>query len=101
MRLLFVKLFPILGGSSNRSQEHYRKHESDNELKTIGSSGKVRRLGALVESKRWRGSMAPSKDDEILVKSTYTVKHSQSDADDISLVEKNMAGSSEGYIVDR
>jgi hypothetical protein len=100
LRLLFVKLFPVLGGSSNRSQEHYRKHGSDNELKQR-SAGKVRRLGAVVDSKRWRGSMAIPNDEEIVVKSTYTVKHSQSDADDISLVEKNITGSSGSYIADR
>jgi hypothetical protein len=101
MRLLFVKLFPVLGGSSNRSQEHYRKHGSDHELKQRGSTGKVRRLGAIVDSKRWRGSMAIPNDEEIVVKSTYTVKHSQSDADDISLVEKNITGSSGSYVADR
>ena len=92
MRLLFVRLFPVLGGSSNRSQEQYQNRKSDNELKIMGSGGKVRRLGAVVQSNRWRGSTAQSNDDEIVVKSTYTVKHSQSDGDDISLVEKNAGG---------
>jgi hypothetical protein len=45
--------------------------------------------------------MAIPNDEEIVVKSTYTVKHSQSDADDISLVEKNITGSSGSYVADR
>lgn len=85
MRLLLVKLFPVLGGSSVRSRQHYYNYGSGTELKQM-SQNKSR-----ITNKSKNGgsptSAEFSHDNTITVKTSYTVKHSQSkDIDEASLV---------------
>jgi hypothetical protein len=86
VRLLLVKLFPVLSGSSNRSVQHYRKYGSENRLNELGKPGNTYRLG---RSKMFsRGSKSFPDENSIVVNTSYTVNRTQSHADEISLVEK-------------
>lgn len=97
IRLLLVKLFPILGGSTARSGMQYQKYGSGNELGNMSKGGRSR--GTTGKSTTVsRGSGAYVKDNGITVETSYTVKRTESDTDEASLVshevlEKNRARS--------
>ncbi|KAJ4412312.1 hypothetical protein N0V91_000783 [Didymella pomorum] len=95
LRLLVVKIFPILGGSSARSRNKYYNYGSGNELKNVGASQSKRSQhhDIVVSSPR---SGVFDVGDGITVKTSYTVQHSKSDTDEASLVsheEKRTPGS--------
>jgi hypothetical protein len=93
LRLLLVKLFPILGGSSARSRNKYYNYGSGNELHNVGPNSQSKRShcksGTAVSSPR---SGVFDVGDGITVKTSYTVQRSHGDTDEASLVsheEKN------------
>jgi hypothetical protein len=82
-------MFLVLGGSSNRSEQHYRKYGTDSRLGRFGKSSDPKGTSSI-------GSIGFPHKDGIVVKTSYTVDRSQSaDADEISLVEKNSPNSIE------
>ncbi|KAF2633888.1 hypothetical protein BU25DRAFT_465102 [Macroventuria anomochaeta] len=86
LRLLLVKLFPILGGSSARSKNKYYNYGSGNELKNIGGQSQSKRShhnGTDISSPR---SGVFEQGDGITIKTSYTVQHSHGDTDEASLV---------------
>ncbi|KAF1932823.1 uncharacterized protein M421DRAFT_416433 [Didymella exigua CBS 183.55] len=86
LRLLLVKLFPILGGSSARSRNNYYNYGSGNELKNVGGASQNKRSlhnDTAISSPR---SGVFGQGDGITVKTSYTVQHSKSDTDEASLV---------------
>ncbi|KAF2032867.1 GPCR, PTH11-type [Setomelanomma holmii] len=88
LRLLLVKLFPILGGSSARSGQQYRNYGSGNELGHISKKSQRSRHDASrhTASGLHSGSTTPGKGDGmIVVETSYTVKRSNSD-DERSLI---------------
>jgi hypothetical protein len=87
VRLLLVKIFPVLGGSSNRSGQNYRKYGSDNRLNKIGRVGNSGNVGLSGTSSH--GSKVLPDKHGVVGKTLFTVHRAQSDADEISLVEKN------------
>jgi hypothetical protein len=92
--LLLIKFFPIIGGSSNRSGQNRRKYGSDNRLNELDNP-RIRNPHRLGLSDPFsRGSKAFPDENSIVVKTTYAVNRTESDADEISLVEKNISGSS-------
>ncbi|KAH7066094.1 hypothetical protein BKA63DRAFT_495960 [Paraphoma chrysanthemicola] len=89
VRLLLVKLFPILGGSTARSGQQYRKYGygSNNELGNMSKkSQRSRNNASAVHSSRSAGSTTLDKGDGITVETSYTVKRTNSDTDEASLV---------------
>lgn len=85
LRLLLVKLFPILGGSSARSRNNYYNYGSGNELKNVGGQSQSKRSqhnDTAISSPR---SGMFDHGDGITVKTSYTVQHS-ADTDEASLV---------------
>lgn len=86
LRLLFVKLFPILSGSLARSGQQYYNYGSGNELGNIKSGERSRRNGTVQDSSVSRGSTVCGKGDGIIIQQSYSVKRNQSDADEASLV---------------
>lgn len=86
LRLLFVKLFPILSGSLARSGQQYQNYGSGNELGNMKSGDRSRRTGTVPDSSVSRGSTAYGKGDGIIIKQSYSVNRSNSDADEASLV---------------
>jgi hypothetical protein len=94
MRLLLVKLFPILGGSSVRSRQQYYNYGSGNELRNISQSktsravkdSRISKSGLSSSASRSPISTQFSQDNGITVKTSYTVERSQSDTDEASLV---------------
>jgi hypothetical protein len=94
MRLLLVKLFPVLGGSSVRSRQQYYNYGSGNELKEIGRSGHsgiskgIRAPKSVLSSSASKSPLSPTfpHDTGITVKTSYTVERIQSDTDEASLV---------------
>ncbi|KAJ4993990.1 CFEM domain-containing protein [Stagonosporopsis vannaccii] len=92
LRLLLVKLFPILGGSSARSRTKYYNYGSGNELKNIGGHSHSKRshhVDTAISSPR---SGIFEQGDGITVKTSYTVQHGQSDTDEASLVSHKEKG---------
>ncbi|KAB2103630.1 hypothetical protein AG0111_0g8352 [Alternaria gaisen] len=87
LRLLLVKLFPILGGSSVRSRQQYYNYGSGNELKNVSQKHKSYNMNtsAAISSPRTE-SFDDKIEDGIRVKTSYMVKHSHSDTDEASLV---------------
>ena len=87
IRLLLVKLFPILSGSSARSRNKYYNYGSGNELKNVGPNSQNKRShhksGTAISSPR---SGVFDIGDGITVKTSYTVQHSHGDTDEASLV---------------
>jgi hypothetical protein len=94
MRLLLVKLFPILGGSSVRSRQQYYNYGSGNELRNISQSktsraakgSRISKSGLSSSASRSPISPQFSQDNGITVKTSYTVERCQSDTDEASLV---------------
>jgi hypothetical protein len=89
LRLLLVKLFPILGGSTMRSRQQYYKYGSNNELRDIPRSGNSRAHKSVGTSSTIRSperAAFPHEDVGITVKTSYTVERSLSDTDEASLV---------------
>ncbi|KAF1944009.1 hypothetical protein EJ02DRAFT_442956 [Clathrospora elynae] len=88
VRLLLVRIFPMLGGSSTRSRNHdkYYNCGSGNELRNI-SQGQSRHINTNISHiSRSPGSGSSKNDDGIMVKTSYTVKRSRADTDELSLV---------------
>jgi hypothetical protein len=87
LRLLLVKLFPILGGSSVRSRQQYYNYGSGNELKNVSQKHKSYNVNtsAAISSPRPE-SFDDKIENGIRVKTSYTIKHSHSDTDEASLV---------------
>jgi hypothetical protein len=85
LRLLLVKLFPVLGGSSARSRQYYN-YGSGNELRNVSQKHKSS-LNTAISSPRSE-SIDTKVEDGIRVKTSYHVKHSHSqrDTDEASLV---------------
>lgn len=85
LRLLLVKLFPVLGGSSARSRQYYN-YGSGNELRNVSQKQKSS-LNTAISSPRSE-SIDTKVEDGIRVKTSYHVKHShsQGDTDEASLV---------------
>lgn len=82
LRLLLVKLFPILGGSSVRSRQQYHNYGSGTDLKTLSRGTKSRKVNTTVS----RSSFAPTSNDNgdmegITIKTSYTVQNSRADTD--------------------
>jgi hypothetical protein len=92
LRLLLVKLFPILGGSSARSGQQYRNYGSGNELGHISKNQRSRNNASGVHSSRSPGSTTLGKGDGIVVETSYTVKRTNSDTDEASLVSHDGKG---------
>ncbi|KAI4957024.1 hypothetical protein J4E86_005496 [Alternaria arbusti] len=86
LRLLLVRLFPILGGSSARSRQYYN-YGSNNELRNVSQKHKSYNLNTAISSPRSE-SFDTKVEDGIRVKTSYHVKHShsQGDTDEASLV---------------
>ncbi|EUC27931.1 hypothetical protein COCCADRAFT_110459 [Bipolaris zeicola 26-R-13] len=87
LRLLLVKLFPILGGSSARSRQYYN-YGSGNELRSVGQQkSKSYNVNTAVSSPR-TASFDDKVEEGIRVQTSYNVKHSSSrdDTDEASLV---------------
>jgi hypothetical protein len=92
IRLLLVKIFPVLGGSSDRSGQNYRKYGNDNRLNELGRVANSHTLGP--SGTFSGGSKAfPDKTSNV-VKTSYMVNRAQFDADEISLIEKNSLSAS-------
>lgn len=87
IRLLLVKLFPVLSGSSARSRNKYYNYGSGNELRNISQGDKARNVNpassSTVHSPR---SETFEQGDGILVKTSYTVRHGYNETDEASLV---------------
>ncbi|KAH8726472.1 hypothetical protein GQ44DRAFT_163115 [Phaeosphaeriaceae sp. PMI808] len=82
LRLLLVKLFPVLGGSSARSRANYYNYGSGTELKNVGNRSRTTDPGVSNSS---RSGVLPT-NQNITIKSTYTVEHTRGDTDEASLV---------------
>jgi hypothetical protein len=87
LRLLLVRLFPVLGGSSARSRQQYYNYGSGNELRNVSQKQKSYNVNTAVSSPRTE-SFDDKIEDGIRVKTSYMVKHSHSggDTDEASLV---------------
>ncbi|KAF3007415.1 hypothetical protein E8E13_002762 [Curvularia kusanoi] len=86
LRLLLVKLFPILGGSTAQSRAKYYNYGSGNELKNVSQQGHSRKShhnAATISSPR---SGVFEQGDGITVKTSYTIQRSLGDTDEASLV---------------
>lgn len=82
-------MFPVLGGSSIRSDQHYRKYGTDSRLGRFGKSSDSKGTASL-------GSMGFPHKDGIMVRTSYTVdRPKNADMDEISLVERNSPSSTE------
>jgi hypothetical protein len=91
LRLLLVKLFPILTNSSVRSRQQYYKYGSNNELKDMPRSGHSRVNKSMNKSGTTSTIRSPqtavfADDNGITVKTSYTVERTHSDTDESSLV---------------
>ncbi|KAI8935068.1 hypothetical protein NX059_007664 [Plenodomus lindquistii] len=89
LRLLLVRLFPVLGGSSARSRanDKYYNYGSGNELKSMGQSQRSRNVNATVSSVSHAGGPNLYKEDDgIMVKTSYTIQRTQVETDEMSLV---------------
>jgi hypothetical protein len=86
LRLLLVKLFPILGGSSARSRQYYN-YGSGNELKNVSQKQRSYNVNTAVSSPQ-NESFDDKVEAGIRVHTSYNVKHSHSrgDTDEASLV---------------
>jgi len=86
LRLILVKLFPILGGSA-RSRHNYHNHGSGNELKELPPSNRSRNTDAATlstcHSPRLEGL---PHEENITAKKPHTEQHNHSDTDGASLV---------------
>ncbi|KAH3946568.1 hypothetical protein HBH53_129600 [Parastagonospora nodorum] len=92
LRLLLVKIFPVLAGSTTRSRQQYYNYGSGNELKDISANANSRNPRSRT-SKSGLSSIARSQtsppfphDNGITVKTSYTVERMHSDTDEASLV---------------
>ena len=83
MRLLLVKLFPILGGSSAHSKNKYYNYGSGNELKNVSHQAQRSHHNVATISSSRSGVF---EGDAITVKTSYTVQRSVGDTDEASLV---------------
>ncbi|KAL5115252.1 hypothetical protein ACEQ8H_006844 [Pleosporales sp. CAS-2024a] len=88
MRLLLVKIFPVLGGSTARSRNQYYNYGSGTELKNMGASANSRNQRKHM-SKTGDSSTSPSPnslqfppDHGITVKTSYTMERRLNDTDD-------------------
>lgn len=90
LRLLLVRIFPVLGGSSARSRvnDKYYNYGSGNELGNVNQSNKSRNANTanIASMSRTGGSDSYKQDDGIMVKTSYTVKRGQVDTDEVSLM---------------
>jgi hypothetical protein len=100
MRLLLVKLFPILGGSSIRSRQNYYNYRdrsgTDHKLQSMGKSSKPGKgIGVTSSCSHAPGTSSPPLGGQsgITIESSYTVRHttesdklSKYDTDEASLV---------------
>lgn len=86
LRLLLVKVFPILGGTLARSGQQYQNYGNSNELGNLSRSERSRRNGTLQDLSLSRDSTAYGKGDGIIIKTSYSVKRSKADTDEASLV---------------
>jgi len=95
MRLLFVKLFPVLDGSSSRKQKRYRKYRNDEGLKNLKIGRGLRTL-----TSRAPDSSRESKDSTNLESdaagSSAIGGRSYIEGDEISVVDKNVSYSKMG-----
>jgi hypothetical protein len=89
-RLLLIKVFPVLDGSSKQNQR-YRQQRSDDELKIMTIGGRLRGLTSQ-EPKSPRVSKRQTDEDGESIEMSV-VGGSGMDADDLSLVEKNLSRS--------
>lgn len=95
IRLLLVKLFPVLGGSSNRSTHPTYKPEGD------GSFWKIDRNGRAAQAQRLGSDGTSSRDVKISsdlngtipVQPSYMVRHPRRDFNEVGLLEKNIGSS--------
>ncbi|KAL6705438.1 hypothetical protein ACN47E_006703 [Coniothyrium glycines] len=85
LRLLLVRLFPILGGSSARSRQQYYNYGSGNELGRV-SQTRSRNVNTNISSPR--SGVFDKSGDGIIVKTSYTVQRDNGggDTDEASLV---------------
>lgn len=96
IRLLLVKVFPILAGSTNRSRQKYYNYGSGNELKDVTIKGGSRATRSHIKSgissnaRSPRSAVFPEHENGITVKTSYTVEHTHSDTDEASLVSHEM-----------
>lgn len=89
LRLLLVRLFPVLGGSSARSRanDKYYNYGSGNELRSVGQSHRSRNVQSTISSVSHTARPQVCKqDDVIMVKTSYTIQRTQIETDEMSLV---------------
>lgn len=87
MRLLFVKLFPVLDGSSNRNQKRYRKYGNDEGIKNLNIGRGLRTLTSRApDSSRESKSFKNLESDA--ARSSDMGGRSYIEGDEISLVDK-------------
>lgn len=83
VRLLLVKLFPILGGSSVQSRQQYYNYGSGNELGNLSHSRKSFKANSTVSSPK---SKAFEVGDGVTIKRSFAVQYGNKDVDEASLV---------------
>ncbi|KAH8716791.1 hypothetical protein GQ44DRAFT_660339 [Phaeosphaeriaceae sp. PMI808] len=84
LRLIFMKIFPILHSSSARNGQ-YQNYRGDNELGDLDRSERLRRHLSKLDSYLSPQSASFGNGNNIIIKTSSTVRYSQS-ADDTSLV---------------
>jgi hypothetical protein len=92
IRLLLVKLFPVLTGSSARSKQQYYNHEGS-ELRNMGQSQsrksyKSRDIDTVSLGSNETGSPGFGQDQNIVCQTSYTVQHSK--ISQVSLVSHDL-----------
>ncbi|KAH8723017.1 hypothetical protein GQ44DRAFT_741359 [Phaeosphaeriaceae sp. PMI808] len=88
LRLLFVKIFPVLGGSSARSTKQYHSYKSDNELDSVSKPDRSRRSAIITSQLRSRSPTSTPREVEngINVRTSVVVKQQSREMDKTSLV---------------
>ncbi|KAL5394118.1 hypothetical protein PMIN06_008614 [Paraphaeosphaeria minitans] len=87
VRQLLAKLFPIIQGSSARSRHKYYNYDRSEELQKIGRSNTSRDVRIATMASSGDTGSAEFKDDRgIVVETSYTIKRTQGDLDEVSLV---------------
>lgn len=89
IRQLLAKLFPIIHGSSVRSRRKYYNYDDSRELQKIGRSHTSHdvRIATSGPSDRTGAESAELKEEDgILVETSYTIKSSRNELDEVSLV---------------
>jgi hypothetical protein len=86
VRQLLAKLFPILQGSSARSRKNYYNCEESRELQKIGRSNTSHDVRVATSRSSVDHDLTDKDDRGIVVETSYTIRRSHNDLDEVSLV---------------